>query len=64
MKAQQTIPIDAATLRRLSVAAEVDPRSIRKELKQPGSVRGLPGHRIRAVLREHASQEDVRSAAS
>ena len=47
-----TNPIDLATARSLAVRAEVDPRSIYRELKEPGSVRGLAGHRARRVLRE------------
>jgi hypothetical protein len=41
--------LDAATLRALSVAAGVDPRSVAKVLKgEP--VRGMAGHRARKVL--------------
>lgn len=41
---------DAATLRRLAVRAEADPRSVKKEILHPGSVRGMSGQRIRRVL--------------
>ena len=43
---------DAATLRRLSVAYEVDPRSIVRELHETGSVRGMAGQRARRAVRE------------
>lgn len=42
--------IDAAALRRLAVAASCDPRTVARELREPGSVKGLPGDRIRAAL--------------
>lgn len=45
--------MDTATIRRLAVEAECDPRSLLREVNEPGSVRGLPGHRIRAVLAKH-----------
>ncbi len=37
----------------IQVAAESksDPRTVEKEIREPGSVRGLPGDRIRLVLR-------------
>jgi hypothetical protein len=43
------LPLDAATLRRLSVELSVHPRSLRKVFLG-GLVRGLAGHRIRAGL--------------
>jgi hypothetical protein len=55
-KRPRAIPTDAATIRRISVAASADPRSVRKEMEEPGSVRGLPGHRIRAALAKEADQ--------
>jgi hypothetical protein len=42
---------DAATLRRLAVTYEVDPRSIVKEIRLPGSVRGMSGERARRAVR-------------
>lgn len=43
--------LDASTLRRLSVLADVDPRSLRRLLRgEP--VRGAAGHRARRVLVE------------
>lgn len=46
--------IDAATIRALAVEASSDPCSViaelRAELGERPHVRGLPGHRIRAVL--------------
>jgi hypothetical protein len=44
--------IDAATKRRLAVKYSLDPRTIDKEGRQPGSVRGLPGERARQALAE------------
>lgn len=55
-KKRRTIPKDAATIRKISVAASADPRSVRKEMDKPGSVRGLPGHRIREALAKEADQ--------
>lgn len=44
--------IDTATLRRLAVEAEADPRTVARYLRgEP--VRGLAKHRIRRVLGEH-----------
>lgn len=43
--------IDAATLRKLAVASESDPRSVRRVLAGE-EVRGLAGHRVRRVLVE------------
>jgi len=43
------LPLDAATLRRLSVELSVHPRSLEKVFLG-GVVRGLAGHRIRAGL--------------
>ncbi len=51
MTAQPTT-IDSARARELAVAAGVDPRSIIRELRAPGSVRGMAGHRARRVLAE------------
>lgn len=56
--------IDEATVRRLSVLADADPRSIRKVLRG-GKVRGMAGERVRRVLEEHgyaptAPQEPAR----
>lgn len=44
-----TIPESLA--RRLAVEHHVDPRSIRREAAQPGSVRGMAGERARAAAR-------------
>jgi hypothetical protein len=64
MKRRQRTEPDAATIREISVAASADPRSVRKELENPGSVRGLPGHRIRAVLEAERDNETSRRTAS
>ena len=45
--------VDKATTRRLAVEADADPRSVQRELQEPNSVRGMPGHRIRRVLETH-----------
>jgi len=45
--------LDASTLRKYAVEAEVDPTTIAKELLKPGSVRGMPGHRARETLAKH-----------
>ena len=45
------VPLDAATLRRLAVLAEVDPRTVAR-FWAGHAVRGLPGHRIERVLRQ------------
>ena len=49
-----TLP--AATLRRLSAAHDVDPRSILRELREPGSVRGMAGERARKALSAHQAK--------
>jgi carbamoylphosphate synthase small subunit len=54
-----TIP--AAPLRRLSAAHDVDPRSILRELREPGSVRGMAGERARKAV--SAYQASAQSAA-
>lgn len=42
--------LDAATARRIAVAASCDPRTVLREFLRPGAVRGLPGSRIREAL--------------
>jgi hypothetical protein len=49
--------MDTYTLRRLSVEHQVDPRTILKEQKSPGSVTGMAGHRARAALAAVGSHE-------
>lgn len=45
------VHLDEATLRALAVKASVHPRTVKKALAgQP--IRGLAGHRIRAVLQD------------
>jgi|HubBroStandDraft_2_1064218.scaffolds.fasta_scaffold359949_2 hypothetical protein len=56
--------IATATLRRLSVAHDVDPRSILRELREPGSVRGMAGERARNAVSAYlasSSQSSVKS---
>jgi hypothetical protein len=48
-------PIPTATLRRLAADHDVDPRSILRELRAPGSVCGMAGERCRAALRALAA---------
>ncbi len=43
---------DTATIRRLAVEADVDPRSILAVLRRR-KVRGMAGHRAREVLSRH-----------
>jgi hypothetical protein len=44
--------IDTATVRRLAVEAEADPRSVERRLRG-ALVRGMAGHRIDRVLAAH-----------
>ena len=54
-------PIPASVLRRLAVTYDLDPRSIVREFREPGSVRGMAGERARRALREYlASSEGKR----
>lgn len=50
---RQRRTVDDATKRKLAVEAEVHPDTIAKELRSPGLVRGMAGHRARAVLLKH-----------
>ena len=49
-------PLDTATIRRLSVAADVDPRTLRRELLEPGSVTGMAGERARQALQPYRAK--------
>jgi hypothetical protein len=52
--------VDTSTLRKLAVeAGNADPRSVKREILSPGSVRGEVGRRIRAVLERHRQQGTV-----
>lgn len=53
------VPMSASshTLRRIAVEANADPRSVRKELLCPGSVRGMAGQRIREALARASASE-------
>ncbi|HEY6357725.1 MAG TPA: hypothetical protein VIX35_05750 [Vicinamibacterales bacterium] len=55
--------ISTATLRRLSAAHDVDPRSILRELREPGSVRGMAGERARRAVIAYQSREQPVAAA-
>ena len=48
--------IPTATLRRHSAAHDVDPRTILRELREPGSVRGMSGERARRAVSEHQAR--------
>ena len=50
-------------LRSLAVEFEVDPRSILKEWKKAGSVRGMAGERAKKALREHEKRTRRQRAA-
>jgi len=52
-------PIPTATLRRLSAAHDVDPRSILRELREPGSVRGMAGERARKAVSSYQATQPV-----
>lgn len=50
---------DSLTVRAMAVEADVDVRTFQKELNEPGSVRGRPAERIRAVLaRRNAERKE------
>lgn len=57
--------VDTSTLRKLAFeAGNADPRSVKREILSPGSVRGDVGRRIRAVLerhRQHGTVSEVRA---
>ena len=55
--------IPASTLRRLSAAHDVDPRSILRELREPGSVRGMAGERARKALNAYQLAKESSVAA-
>ena len=47
--------VDRIEILRIAAQAECDPRSVRRELREPGSVRGLAGDRIRRVIGARAA---------
>lgn len=47
-----TVQLSDADVQRIA-AAVADPRTVHREMDSPGSVRGMVGHRIRAVLAAH-----------
>jgi hypothetical protein len=49
---------DTATLRRLAVRHSVDPRTILRELDEPGSVGGMAGERARRAREEIEEAEE------
>lgn len=54
------LPLDASSLRRLAVEADVDPRTIRKLLAGK-RVRGMAGRRAALLLRQAGLLGDSRS---
>lgn len=42
--------LPASRAREIAVICEADPRSVQRELREPGSVRGAVGRRIRQLL--------------
>jgi hypothetical protein len=56
--------ISAPALRRLSAAHDVDPRTILRELREPGSVHGMAGERARRAVSEHQARAQPKSAAT
>jgi hypothetical protein len=45
------ITFDRILVLEISAAAQTDPRTTRKELRDPGSVKGIAGDKIRRELR-------------
>lgn len=68
--AEARLSLDTFEIRRIACDPRVlaDPRSVRRELEEPGSVRGIVGERIRRALVERGIipraefQSDRRSA--
>lgn len=44
-------------LREIGAAASADPRTVEREVLEPGSVRGMVGDRIRRALKDAAESE-------
>ena len=55
--------LDLLEVRRYALDANVDPRTLVKEVRTPGSVRGAAGVRIRRVLSERGKLRDAMPAA-
>jgi hypothetical protein len=49
---ETTQPLPAAILRRIAVRSSTDPRTVLREWRSPGSVKGMSGDRIRRALAE------------
>lgn len=62
MKSAPEIRFDTATIRRLAVEADVDPRTVRRRLRGE-SVRGMAAHRVDAVLVKHGLNSAERAVA-
>jgi hypothetical protein len=56
--------LDRLEIRKLSADLPADERTLRKELREPGSVRGLVGVRIRRALAERGIQAHPNAATS
>jgi hypothetical protein len=62
MKTHHGPLVPTGMIRRVAVSASADPRSVQRELREPGSVRGMAGDRIRRALHaldlSHARREE------
>lgn len=56
--------LTAHQVRAVAVAATVDPRSVLRELTEPGSVRGDAGRRIREAIARLGSAPDALAISS
>lgn len=54
-KSDQAAAIGRGEILSLDAAAMADPRSVARELREPGSVRGLAGERIRRAFAQRPS---------
>ena len=51
---------DTATVRELAARAGCDPRTVEREILEPGAVTGMAGRRVRAVLDESVASHVTR----
>lgn len=56
---QHAISVEEVIARRVAGETLADLRTIRREMREPGSVRGLVGQRIRAALDRHRRVRDT-----
>lgn len=52
----RSMHIDQIEVRRISCSVPCDPRTVQRELAAPGSVRGIVGERLRAVLAQYRAE--------